>query len=223
MLMASYTKQRSLAAVRKTISMHRRSLASSTVNCVDIPVLSFEPHATLDHPLHGSTASFAPQPSIIVLQEWWGVNDQIKDHAQRIANNTGAKTYVPDLYNGKSTADAEEASHMMGNLDWDKALKSLEDLSTKLQTVDGQPAKLGATGFCMGGALSLALAGRMAKTKTPLNAVVAFYGIPPAKFDVSGIPAKTPVQAHFGSEDNYVGFSDLTAAKALAKKWGIHN
>ncbi|KAJ3216217.1 hypothetical protein HDU67_009791 [Dinochytrium kinnereticum] len=186
-----------------------------------LPILEFEPHSTLEHPLHGSTASWTPQPAIIVLQEWWGINEQIKDHAQRIANNTGAKTIVPDLYNGKSTADAEEASHMMSNLDWDMALKSLEALAKSLQVSDGKPCKVGATGFCMGGALSLALAGRMAKTKTPLNAVVSFYGIPPAKFDLSAIPANTPCQAHFGSEDTYVGFSDLSAAKELARKWDM--
>lgn len=45
--------------------------------------------------------------------EWWGVNDQIKSHAQRIANGTGAMVIVPDMYDGKLGLNAEEASHLM--------------------------------------------------------------------------------------------------------------
>lgn len=85
-----------------------------------------------------------------VLQEWWGVNDQIKRHAQRIADSTGAYTVVPDLYKGKLGLSAEvwwarcildivakepnqEASHLMGNLDWKQAVHELEELAEQLR------------------------------------------------------------------------------------------
>ncbi|KAJ3299921.1 hypothetical protein HDU76_006193 [Blyttiomyces sp. JEL0837] len=188
------------------------------------PVHRFEPHATLEHPLHGSTAEDAPQPVIVVMQEWWGINEQIKSHAQRIANNTGAIALVPDLYNGKSTVDAEEASHLMNNLDWQKALNELESLVLSHQTVDGSELKrkMGTVGFCMGGALSLAIAARMAKVGSPLQACVSFYGTPsPALIDISKIPLTTPVQAHFGELDDMKGFSDADTAHKLADTWGL--
>lgn len=199
--------------------MFRRRLFS-TATAAPFPVHRFAPHATLEHPLHGSTAKDALQPSIIVIQEWWGVNDQIKAHAQRIANNTGATAIVPDIYYGKTTLDAEEAKHMMDGLDWAKALKDLESLA--MTEGASRKRKVGTVGFCMGGALSLALAARMVKNSNPLNACVSFYGIPPKQLiDVSSIPIKTPVQAHFGELDDFVGFSDIGAAKKLAEEWGI--
>ncbi|KAI9341552.1 dienelactone hydrolase family-domain-containing protein [Zopfochytrium polystomum] len=202
----------------------RRAL-STDASSYSFPVHRFDPHPTLDHPLHGSTAEDAPQPSVIVLQEWWGVDDQISSHAQRIANNTGAVAIVPDLYHGKQTLDEAEAAHMMTSLNWPKALTELEALALAEQTARGGPVarrKVGVVGFCMGGALSLALASRMAQRASPLNACISFYGIPPKSLvDVTSIPLTTPVQAHFGENDDLKGFSDAESAKELAKAWGL--
>ncbi|KAL4198912.1 hypothetical protein AMTRI_Chr03g48440 [Amborella trichopoda] len=72
---------------------------------------------------------------------------------------------------------------------------------------------VGVTGYCMGGALSIA----SAVLVPDIDAVVAFYGVPsPQLADPSS--AKAPVQAHFGELDNFVGFSDVTAAKSLEEK-----
>lgn len=70
---------------------------------------------------------------IIVLQEWWGVNKQCQEHAQKLADRTGAHTVIPDLYKGKVGVDAEEASHLMNNLDWKKAIRELEELVDQLK------------------------------------------------------------------------------------------
>ncbi|KAI9205754.1 dienelactone hydrolase [Polychytrium aggregatum] len=188
-----------------------------------VSTLTFQPQPALDggftHAINSSTA-FAPQPAIIVLQEWWGINDQIKDHAQRLANETGATAIIPDLYNGKSTLDAEEASHLMSNLDWTKALGELEELVVDLRKGENAERKIGAVGFCMGGALSLALASKLSKSPHPLNAVSSFYGTPSAEhFDIGSIPIVTPCQAHFGEKDEFAGFSDVETAKKLEKAW----
>jgi carboxymethylenebutenolidase len=71
--------------------------------------------------------------AIIVLQEWWGVNKQCQQHAQQLADRTGAHTVIPDLYKGKVGVDAEEASHLMNNLDWRKAIQELEELVDQLK------------------------------------------------------------------------------------------
>ncbi|KAI9495369.1 dienelactone hydrolase [Zychaea mexicana] len=149
--------------------------------------------------------------AIIVLQEWWGINDTIKQHAQRIANNTGARTVLPDLYKGKIGLTAEEASHLMTNLDWTVAINELETLAKSLNA-EGY-TKLGAIGFCMGGGLSLALATQL--TSPPLKAAVTCYGTTPDNFDVTKITSATAIQGHFGGKDTMEGFSDPAAANKL--------
>ncbi|KAI8377585.1 dienelactone hydrolase [Radiomyces spectabilis] len=158
--------------------------------------------------------------AIIVLQEWWGINDQIKSHAQRLADHTGAFTVVPDLYKGKLGLNAEEASHLMNGLDWKTAINELDELAANLR--EAKYSKIGSIGFCMGGGLSLALASRLAETRHPLRAAVACYGTPPGDiFDVRKITKITPVQGHFGGKDKMAGFSDPGAADAL--EFNLHS
>ncbi|MCO5592851.1 hypothetical protein L7F22_046855 [Adiantum nelumboides] len=149
-------------------------------------------------------------PGIVVLQEWWGVDYEVKNHAAFIASK-GFRTLIPDLYRGKVGLDAAEAQHLMDDLDWSNAVKDVAE-SVKWLKENGSP-KVGVTGFCMGGALSLA-----SSVLVPgLNAAVAFYGTPsPELADVSKV--KIPVQAHFGELDNVAGFSDKNAAQALKEK-----
>ncbi|KAI8580210.1 hypothetical protein K450DRAFT_238687 [Umbelopsis ramanniana AG] len=154
------------------------------------------------------------QSAIIVLQEWWGINDQIKMHAQNLADRTGAVTVVPDLYKGKVGVTAEEASHLMDGLDWRQAMRELDDLIKQLR--EAKYTKLGSIGFCMGGGLSLALATHLANTSHPLAAAVTCYGTPPKDiFDVREITKVTPVQGHFGAKDNMKGLSDPETVDAL--------
>ncbi|KAI8985119.1 dienelactone hydrolase [Pilobolus umbonatus] len=167
--------------------------------------------------------SFKPQTAkklagaaIIVLQEWWGVNDTIKKHAQRISDNTGADTIIPDLYKGKIGLTAEEASHLMSNLDWDVAIGEIEQLVEKLRK-DGYK-NIGSIGFCMGGGLSLALASHASKIGKPIQSAVVCYGSPPEQFDVTLIDKQTAIQGHFGGKDGLKGFSDPSTADALEGK-----
>eukprot|EP00567_Pseudictyota_dubia_P013210 CAMPEP_0197438958 /NCGR_PEP_ID=MMETSP1175-20131217/5814_1 /TAXON_ID=1003142 /ORGANISM="Triceratium dubium, Strain CCMP147" /LENGTH=237 /DNA_ID=CAMNT_0042968779 /DNA_START=91 /DNA_END=804 /DNA_ORIENTATION=- len=156
-------------------------------------------------------------PAVIVLQEWWGVNDQIKAHAQKVADMTGAEAIVPDLYKGKIGLDAEEASHLMDNLDFKNAVDEIETLCKDLQKDDAD-RKIGVTGFCMGGALTLATAALVEK---PLAACAPFYGIPPAELcDVATIRSKTPIQGHFGDLDGFEGFTCPKSVAALEEKLG---
>ncbi|KAI7854477.1 dienelactone hydrolase [Circinella umbellata] len=158
--------------------------------------------------------SKVPGSAIIVLQEWWGIDNQIKRHAQHLSDNTGMTTFVPDLYKGKIGVTAEEANHLMSNLNWRNAIGELSELNDQLY--EARYRDVGAIGFCMGGGLSLALATTLVKTKRPLKAVVTCYGTPPAElFDVRDITTRTPVQGHFGGQDKMVGFSDPAAADAL--------
>lgn len=141
--------------------------------------------------LHGylaEAADNAQAPAIVVVQEWWGLNAQIRGVADRLAN-AGFRALVPDLYRGKSTVEAEEAHHLMGALDFGDAAS--QDIRGAAQFLKGRSAKVGITGFCMGGALSL-----LSMTQSPeLDAGVVWYGCPPLDYiDASKI--RVPLLGH---------------------------
>lgn len=147
-------------------------------------------------------------PAVVVLQEWWGVTEQVQKQAQRIAGQ-GYRCLVPDLYKGALGVDAEEASHLMNNLNFAEAVAEIKAAAVFLKD-EGSKA-CGVTGFCMGGALSLAAAVR---AEGDIACAAPFYGIPAqAYFDCSTI--KIPVQGHFGKLDALAGFSDPDAAAGL--------
>eukprot|EP00735_Rhodelphis_limneticus_P001013 TRINITY_DN11559_c0_g1::TRINITY_DN11559_c0_g1_i1::g.21998::m.21998 TRINITY_DN11559_c0_g1::TRINITY_DN11559_c0_g1_i1::g.21998 ORF type:complete len:234 (+),score=74.35,sp/P46209/USF_AQUPY/34.16/2e-29,DLH/PF01738.13/6.7e-48,Abhydrolase_5/PF12695.2/1.2e-09,Abhydrolase_6/PF12697.2/0.00067,Abhydrolase_6/PF12697.2/16,Peptidase_S9/PF00326.16/1.1,Peptidase_S9/PF00326.16/0.0095,BAAT_C/PF08840.6/0.0066,BAAT_C/PF08840.6/6.2,Abhydrolase_3/PF07859.8/1.6,Abhydrolase_3/PF07859.8/0.69,AXE1/PF05448.7/2e+02,AXE1/P len=155
----------------------------------------------------GFVAGPAGAPAVIVLQEWWGITEQIKVQALHVSKE-GFRVLVPDLYRGKLGVNAEEASHLMGNLDWPMAVDDIRGAVKYLR--DTGSKKIGITGFCMGGALSLA-AGTLVDG---IDAAVPFYGIPSGQLaDMSAI--KVPVQAHFGNKDAHKGFSDPESADKL--------
>lgn len=146
-------------------------------------------------------------PGVVVIQEWWGITTEIQLQAQKIADQ-GYRVIVPDLYRGKLGVDAEEASHLMSNLDWANAV---EDISSAADTLakDGN-GSVGCVGFCMGGALSLASLALVEQ----LDCAASFYGVPEKVFaDMSTV--SKPVQGHFGELDQMAGFSDTAAAEAL--------
>ncbi|OMO66556.1 Dienelactone hydrolase [Corchorus capsularis] len=151
-------------------------------------------------------------PGIVVLQEWWGVDFEIKNHALKISQlEPGFKALIPDLYRGKVGLDVAEAQHLMDGLDWQGAVKDISASVNWLKTNGSK--KVGVTGYCMGGALSIASSVLIPE----VDAVVSFYGVCSSEL-ADPAQAKAPVQAHFGELDNFVGFSDVTAAKALEEK-----
>ncbi|CAM6017577.1 unnamed protein product [Sphagnum balticum] len=149
-------------------------------------------------------------PGIVVIQEWWGIDFEIKKHATDIASK-GYRALIPDLYRGKLGLEVAEAQHLSQGLDWPGAVADIA-ASAKWLKEHGSP-KVGVTGFCMGGALSLASAVRV----PGIDAVVAFYGTPPPQL-ADPTESKVPVQAHFGEEDTMKGLSDKETAKALEEK-----
>eukprot|EP01135_Chromosphaera_perkinsii_P006155 Nk52_evm1s423 gene=Nk52_evmTU1s423 len=149
---------------------------------------------------------------VVVIQEWWGMNDQIKSTGERIAAAGDFKTLVPDLYRGKVAIDHETAGHYMNDLDWMGALEDIEGAVQYLK--DSGCTKVGVTGFCMGGALTLAAAAN--DKKQNISAASCFYGIPGAPiFDPKNV--KCDLILHFGEKDDLAGFSDPTAQEALEK------
>jgi carboxymethylenebutenolidase len=163
-----------------------------------------------DQPLTGFVCGKPSSPGIVVIQEWWGVTDIIKGHAMTLAEQ-GYRCLVPDLYHGKSTLDKEEATHLMSNLDWQKAVQELKAAVEYLRKSEGSE-KVGCIGFCMGGALALAAA-----QHAGVDVAVSFYGTPPKELcQPENIPKDVPVELHVGELDSHVGFSDVPTVEA----WG---
>lgn len=147
-------------------------------------------------------------PAVVVLQEWWGITETIKRQALKLHTDGGFRVIVPDLYKGELGVDAEEAHHLMTNLDWPNAKAELVECARYLKAT-GSP-KVGVVGFCMGGALALIAA----QHADDVTCAAPFYGTPDPGICQTEKISK-PVQAHFGAMDNLAGFSDPDAATKL--------
>lgn len=115
-----------------------------------------------------------PGPGVIVLQEWWGLVDHIKSVADRFAAE-GFVAFAPDLYDGDSTTEPDEAASLFQALNIDHTAKQLAGAVKLLQAHPSVQGKVGVVGFCMGGQLSM----YAAATNPEIAACVNFYGVHP--------------------------------------------
>jgi carboxymethylenebutenolidase len=156
-------------------------------------------------------------PGVVVIHEWWGVNDQIKSIADRWTH-AGFVAVVPDLYNGKVVPlnKGDEAAAAMNALDFPKAVQTIIAAVDALKDNPRCNGKVSVSGYCMGGALTLATA-TQAKG---LSSIVPFYGIPPGA-DFSKIDA--PVQMHVAEHDDWVTVPKAKEVQAaVGSKMELH-
>jgi carboxymethylenebutenolidase len=132
-------------------------------------------------------------PGLVVIQEWWGLNAQIKGVADRMAA-TGYRALVPDLYRGKVAVEANEAEHLMTNLNFGDAAG--QDVRGAVQYLKTASPKVGVTGFCMGGALTLLAAANVPE----VDAAVCWYGFPPLEY-IDATKITGPLLGHFANDD----------------------
>jgi len=154
----------------------------------------------------------AGAPGLVIIQEWWGLNDQIRGVADRFAA-AGYVSLVPDLYRGKSTVEAAEAEHLMTNLNFGDAAG--QDVRGAVQYLKSRCAKVGVTGFCMGGALTL-----LAMVHVPeADAGVVWYGFPPLEY-IDAAAIKAPLLGHYAIDDVPfpIATVDLLEAKLRSAK-----
>ena len=135
------------------------------------------------------------RPAVVVIQEWWGLNEQICGVADRFAA-AGFTALAPDLYQGRVTQKPDEASHLMNGLDFPGATH--QDIRGSVQYLQKIAGRVGVMGFCMGGALTIAAAVHIPE----VSAAVCLYGIPPKEFaDPADI--RIPFQGHFANRDDW--------------------
>jgi len=135
----------------------------------------------------------AKAPGMVVIQEWWGLNDQIKGVADKLAKS-GYRALVPDLYRGKVALEANEAQHLMQGLNFGDAAG--QDIRGAVQYLKQSSPKVGVTGFCMGGALTVLSAVNVPEA----DAAVIWYGYPPLEY-VDASKIKAPLLGHWATQD----------------------
>jgi carboxymethylenebutenolidase len=172
----------------------------------------------IEFPSNGSTAvGYLAEPSgqhgpgVIVIQEWWGLVDHIRDVCDRLAA-AGFVALAPDLYHGTTIAEPDEAGKAMMALRMDQAARDMSGAVDELVRRSGE-AHVGVIGFCMGGGLALVLA-----TQRPdaVAAVVPCYGVipwPDAQPDYGALSAA--VLGHYAANDD---FFTPAAAEALGEQ-----
>jgi carboxymethylenebutenolidase len=156
-----------------------------------------------------------PFPGIVMIQEWWGLNDWIKQNAERMASK-GYVVLAPDLYRGKVTDDPKMASQLLKGLPKDRALR---DLKAAVSALEGMPNvdknRIGSIGWCMGGGLSLQLALNDSRVKS----LVICYGAVVTDADkLKSLSAK--VLGIFGEDDKGIPSKNVRAFEDALKSAG---
>ena len=148
-------------------------------------------------------------PGVIVIQEWWGLVDHIKDVAERFAA-AGFVALAPDLFHGETTHEPDDAAKLMMNMALETAAKDMAGSVDYLVGLDATTgAGVGAVGFCMGGGLVLWLS----TLKPEVSAAVPFYGaIPWDSVQPDYSAARAAYLGHYAEED---GWATLDGARRL--------
>ncbi len=153
-------------------------------------------------------------PSLVVIQEWWGLSEQIKATVDRFAL-AGFDALAPDLFHGAVVPyhDSEAAAKQMESLDFMDA--TMQTVRGAAQYLKQNGNRVGIVGFCMGGAVTVLAAANL----RDFRAAVTFYGLPPAGAVKPG-DFKVPLQGHFASRDDFVKPAAVDAFEAGLKAAG---
>lgn len=153
-------------------------------------------------------------PGVVVIQEWWGLDAEIKNVANRLAQ-AGYRVLVPDLYGGRLALEANEAEHLMNDLHFgDAASQDIRGATQYLKATGSD--KVAITGFCMGGALTVLSAGLVPEC----DGTVVWYGYPPLEYvDASAI--QKPMLAHWALHDDFFSIAGVDQLEEKLKAAGV--
>jgi len=160
-------------------------------------------------------ANSANAPGVVVLQEWWGLDDEVMSVADRLAK-AGYRALVPDLYRGKLALEANEAEHLMNDLNFGDAAS--QDVRGAVQYLKATgSSKVAVTGFCMGGALTI-----LAACNVPeLDASIVWYGNPPLEY-VNAEAISKPMLAHWALHDEFFAAAGVDQLEEKLKHAGVN-
>ena len=171
------------------------------------------------NPANGATTAYVARPDgdasavVILIQEWWGINDHIRDIAGRYANE-GYICVAPDLYRGKLAKDSTEAAKMMQGLAIEDGLETIRAAIVGTKRVHNVQ-KIGITGYCMGGTFAL----RAACEINELAAAAPFYGDIPAEDVLKRL--KVPTLFIAGKRDAWINPGKVSGLIEAARKYDL--
>lgn len=158
-----------------------------------------------------------PQPAVVVIQEWWGLNAHIEDVTRRFARE-GFVALAPDLYHGTVVSEPDEARKLVMELDMQEAVSEIQQAIDFLLNQDYVAgSEVGVMGFCMGGGLAL----QTGLAESDLGAVVAFYGRPIEPDQASNMNA--PVLGLYGADDTGISVDSVRTMESALEEAGIEN
>lgn len=161
-------------------------------------------------------AAFAPSarpgPGVVVLHEWWGLNDELRGHVDRLAEE-GLSAIAPNLYDVAATTDPAVARGLSQAMKTGEAMRRVAEAVAYLRAQPGHNGKVGVMGFCLGGVMSFAAACSV----EGIDAVAPFYGGAPVAPFNDWSRVKAPIQGHFGAKDPIIPVERVVALReALA-------
>jgi carboxymethylenebutenolidase len=154
-------------------------------------------------------------PGLVVLGEWWGLDDDVKGIVDRFAEE-GFVAVAPDLYGGNTTEEPDEAEKQLMAMNMEEAEKEMRGAVKYVLEHPKCNGQVGSVGFCAGGGLSV----WAAASNPQIGAAVTYYYVMPhGKPDFSNINA--PVLGHFGTNDEFVSVDDAKALEAELQAAGV--
>lgn len=167
----------------------------------------------------GATTAYVARPAadakaaVVLIQEWWGINEHIRDVAGRYAR-AGYLCVAPDLYRGRLAKDAEEASAMMHALEIDDGMETIRKAMEAAEATY-QVQQFAITGYCMGGTFAM----RAACELSELKAAAPFYGDIPEEAVLQKLTVPTLFIA--GKRDAWINEEKVSGLKRVAAKYNL--
>ena len=155
-------------------------------------------------------------PGVILIHEWWGLNDQIKTVAAELAN-MGFIALAVDFYKGEVATEPDHARTLMGAVDPDEATENLVIWNNWLRGHERSSGKVGTVGWCFGGGWSL-----QASIAAPVDATVIYYGNVALRADQLK-SLHGPVLGHFATRDGWINQEMVNGFESEMKKAGKAN
>lgn len=168
---------------------------------------------------NGPTTAYVAQPEapsgkgVILIQEWWGLNEHIKDIARRYADE-GFVAIAPDLYRGKLAGNPTEAGEMMNALALDDGLDTIKN-AIDAASLSYDLQHFGITGYCMGGTFAL----RAACLLEGISAAAPFYGDIPEEEVLKKL--RTPTIFVSGTKDGWINREKVAQLEDAAERYEL--
>ncbi|MFB6274385.1 MAG: dienelactone hydrolase family protein [Salinibacter sp.] len=161
--------------------------------------------------VHGKDPASAQLPALVVIHEWWGLNDNVRTATRRLAGE-GYRALAVDLYRGATAGTADSARALMKQATSrpEQMMRNLNDAHDYLRT-EAQAPRVAVLGWCFGGSRTF---GAVAAAPTRYDAAVAYYGSP-APMTTSVLQRlSTPILAHFGRKDQAISLESVRSFQA---------